>query len=98
MMERGAVVHFGKPHVWQERNKHNLWNNLKNELYGMEHTDRFVEDLVAADIGNGSLLSQLRCIYAHFAGKDYIPEIVHRIGNAWCDDVERALESTGLSK
>jgi hypothetical protein len=92
MMERGEVVHFGKPYVWQERNQHILWNNLKDEIYGMENTDRFVEDLVAVDIGKGSPVSQLRRIYAFLADKDYIPEIVKKVGVAWCDDVEHALE------
>lgn len=93
MMERDEVVHFGKPHVWQQRNQHNLWNNLKDEIYGMEHTDRFIDDLLSADIGKGPVSSQLRRIYAFLSGKTYIPEIVHKVGVAWCDDVERAIEA-----
>jgi hypothetical protein len=52
MMDTGDWVHFGPPLVWQERNAHDLIKDLKDELYGMEHTDRFVEDLLAMDLGS----------------------------------------------
>lgn len=36
-------VSYGAPLVYQDRNPHNLVKDLHAELYGLEHTDRFVE-------------------------------------------------------
>lgn len=87
--EDGLMVHFGRPFVWQERNPHNLWTNLKDEIYGMEHTPRFCRDLDAARLGSGAPLEKLARLYEHLATLDYLPEIVVELGRAWCADVER---------
>jgi hypothetical protein len=92
MMETGDCVMFGPPYVWQERNAHNLMRDLKDEIYGMESTDRFVQDLLDMDLGSGSVLDKMRRLYGHLQTKEYIPESMRRFGLTWCDDVERALQ------
>lgn len=91
MMETKHVVHYGKPYVWQERNQQNLFKNLKDEIFGMETTDRFVADLLNIDVGKGSTIERLRRIYRGLSKADYIPEKSKLLGDAWCDDVERVL-------
>lgn len=83
--------HFGKPFVWQERNPHNLWNNLKDELFGMEHTPKFCEVLSTTDIGEGTILDKLECLYNHLKEKKYLPPIIYKLGKAWCADVKSIL-------
>jgi hypothetical protein len=90
-MEAGKLVHFGRPLVWQDRNVHNLWTNLKDEIYGMEHTPRFCADLRAARLGSGAPLEKLARLYEHLSGLDYLPPIVCELGRAWCRDVEKVL-------
>jgi len=39
--EIGAHIAYGEPWVIQERNEHNLFKDLRAELIGMEHTEKF---------------------------------------------------------
>lgn len=91
MRERDLLVYFGKPYVWQERNQQDPWRNLEDEMFGMRECSRFARDLMECDIGGGSVVDQLRRIYAHLATKAYLPPSVVEIGRAWCDDVEERL-------
>ncbi|MHC9541570.1 MAG: hypothetical protein AB9903_18855 [Vulcanimicrobiota bacterium] len=43
------AVHYGIPYVYQERNPHNFLRDLKDELFGMEHTDEFIRTLEEAE-------------------------------------------------
>lgn len=91
MMETEYHVHYGRPLVWQERNPQNQWKNLKDEIFGMEFTPRFCQDLIAAELGSGTVLDKLERLYEYLKGKDYLPSIVYDLGKAWCRDVERVL-------
>jgi len=42
----GDFVMYGKPIVRQERNAHNSFNDLKNEIFGMQNTKAFVDELM----------------------------------------------------
>ena len=88
LRERGMSVHFGRPFVWQQRNPHDLWVNLRDELLGMEKTIEFCRTLDDATLRPGPLLAQMRALYSHLEGADFLPEIVCRLGQAWCDDLE----------
>ena len=84
-------VHFGKPFVWQQRNKHNLVTDLKNELWGYEniwpiagHIDRLVLPL-----GNPSVIDKLRDIY--LAVDPYLPGGVLPLANCWLDECQKLL-------
>ncbi|MCK4733496.1 MAG: hypothetical protein KAT65_13670 [Methanophagales archaeon] len=91
MMTTDYCSHFGKPFVWQERNLQNLWQNLKDEIFGMEYTPRFCEDLLAANIGDGTVLDKLEHLYEQLKGKDYLPPVVYKLGKAWCQDIRSVL-------
>jgi len=91
MMETDYHIHFGKPFVWQERNPHNLWKNLKDEIFGMEFTSIFCQDLLSSNLGTGSILDKLNRLYEHLSTKTYLPPVVCELGFAWCRDVERIL-------
>jgi hypothetical protein len=89
MQETAYHVYFGTPFVWQQRNPHNLWQNLKDEIYGMENTSRFCEDLRAADLGDGIITAKLHRLYEHLRRANYLPSLVHELGKAWLDDLEK---------
>lgn len=84
-------VYYGPPFVWQERNVNNLWQNLREEIQGMENTYRFSIDLLEAEVGNGSVIERLECMYEYLKSKDYLPPIVYELGKAWCEDVRKIL-------
>lgn len=85
-MTTDYYCYFGKPFVWQERNLHNLWQNLKDEIYGMEHTPKFYKDLVAMELAEGTVLDKLERLYEYLKKKDSLPPIVYELGKAWCQD------------
>lgn len=87
MAETGHLVHFGPPLVWQDRNPHNLWQNLRDEILGMEVGTRFADDLEAVDIQGLSVVEALRTLHERIATWDYVPDDVSRLGLAWCDDL-----------
>ncbi len=89
--ETGHVVAYGKPFVWQERNAQNLWNNLKDEMFGMQATDAFVSTIEAAPIEGSTVVEKLRSVYRWIGKHDEFPKIVSELGEAWCADVEDAL-------
>jgi hypothetical protein len=83
-------VHFGGPFVFQERNQHDLWRDLRAEQLGMEIGTRFAEDLGECEVTGDDLLADLRSVYSHLRTLDYVPSLVSDVGDAWCADVERA--------
>ncbi|MFC2153935.1 hypothetical protein ACFLRC_00440 [Candidatus Altiarchaeota archaeon] len=89
--ETDYYCHFGKPFVWQERNRHSLWGNLKDEIFGMEHTSSFCEDILNADLGEGSILDKLERLYEYLKDKKYLPPVVYELGKAWCHDVREVI-------
>lgn len=91
MRDRGYVTHFGPPFVWQQRNAHNLINDLKAEIFGMEHIVEFADWLDVLDLGQAPVLNQVRLIYGKMSDLKWMPAQAHEAGLAWCDDVERVL-------
>ncbi len=91
MMETDYYVHYGRPFVWQERNKHNQWKNLHDELFGMEWTQKFCQYLLSIELGGGSIFEKLRYLYEKLRYLDYLPDKVKKLGIAWCNDLERIL-------
>ena len=87
MRESGYHILFGKPFVWQERNPHNLLKDLKDELLGMEYTKRFCDDLLGMDLGNGTMDKMYR-LFELLEELDYLPPVMHKLGIAWCKDIE----------
>jgi hypothetical protein len=91
MREQGFRVHFGRPFVWQDRNPHNLWQNLRDEIYGMEIGTQFADHLEGVPIEGLSVPEALRTIHEHIARWAYVPQEVSELGLAWCDDLEMVL-------
>lgn len=87
----GYHVYYGPPFVWQERHLHNLWQNLRDEILGMENTTRLCEDILATDLDEGTVLEKLEHLYEYLKGKKYLPPIVYELGKAWCEDVRSIL-------
>ena len=88
MMETDYHIHYGRPFVWQQRNPQNLWKNLGDELFGMEYTPMFCNDLLSAELGSGNIIEKLYRLYEHLSHLEYIPREVIDLGRAWCKDME----------
>jgi len=91
MRDLGYHVYYGPPFVWQERNAHNLWQNLRDEILGMEYTPRFCDALLKNDLRDGTVLEKMEYLYEHLKEKEYLPPIVYELGKAWCDDIRKVL-------
>ncbi len=94
MRETGHVVHFGHPFVWQQRNQHNLLNDLEAETWGMRHVVAFADWLDQLQLStNGSVLDNVRRIYDRMEppSLSWMSAGVSELGQAWCDDVEKVL-------
>jgi hypothetical protein len=88
--ELGYAIHFGPPLVRQNRHPHDLWRDLREELFGMEKTPAFCRALDGARLGDGPILERMQRLYAHLrqhAG--FLPDRVFSLGEAWCADVAR---------
>jgi hypothetical protein len=87
----GQSVVYGKPAVTQARHPHNLMNDLRNELMGMEHTERFIQDLSRIAIDGASIPDALDCIATGLEYVDrpyYFPcEFLH----AYAEDLREVL-------
>jgi len=93
MRERGYVTHFGLPLVYQQRNPHDLMDDLAAETLGMRHTLAFAEflDGLTSEELAGSALDATRAIYDRMRELPWMPPQVREAGLAWCDDVEKVL-------
>lgn len=91
LMETDYHLFFGKPFVWQERNPQNLWKNLQDEMFGMQYSIQFCNDLLEINLGDGHILEKLYRIYEHLDKKTYLPPVVCQLGKSWCKDVEKLL-------
>ena len=89
MRTLGYHVYYGPPFVCQERNIHNLWQNLRDEILGMEYTTRFCNDLLAAELSGASVLDKMEYLYGQLKDREYLPPVVYELGKAWCEDVRR---------
>lgn len=101
MRERGLHVHFGPPFVYQQRNAHNLLNDLKNELFGMEHVVEFARLVNEAPMPTqwgGSVaaptsINQVREIYTYLYNHcNFLPPVVYEAAHAWLEDISKVLE------
>ena len=85
MREKGYHVHFGKPFVWQQRNKHNLIDDLQAEFLGMKWITSLAHILDA--IPNPTV----RQIYEVLAITGWCPPAVPQVALAFLDDCEKVL-------
>ena len=91
MREHGLHVHFGKPYVWQQRNQHNLLNDLRIEIDGMERIERFADFLDACIMPSLSDTENLRWIYRSLGEPGMLPPEASVAALAFLDDIEPLL-------
>lgn len=101
MRERGLHVHFGKPFVWQQRNGHNLFDDLRAEIDGMSRIEQFAKFLnnmslpLSGEFGVSAPLKWCRWIYDCF-GKvpnsyELVPQRATETAQAFFEDLEKVL-------
>jgi hypothetical protein len=91
MRDRGYVTHFGPPFVWQQRNQHNLINDLKAEIFGMEHIVEFAEWLDGLNLGQAPVLNQVKLIFGKMYDIKWMPTQAREAGLAWCEDIAKVM-------
>lgn len=93
MGEHGYHVVYGPPIVHQDRNPHNLLNDLEQELWGMKHTEAFCEFLEGVPLLGKSIMNDLYTIVSELSQVDDFPWPVNaqRFYDAWLKDVEKAM-------
>lgn len=93
MRSQGLHAHFGQPFVHQQRNAHNLFNDLRAEMLGMEHIEAFAERLDNMDVGGGLPIDQTRRIWEHLKSNPFacFPYRIVKTALAFCDDMEKVL-------
>jgi hypothetical protein len=91
MREHGLHVHFGKPFVWQQRNQHNLLNDLRIEIDGMERIEKFADFLNACIMPSTSDIENLRWIYRALGEPGMLPPEASVAALAFLDDIEPLL-------
>jgi hypothetical protein len=89
MREEGYHVHFGKPFVWQQRNQHDLVQDLKAEMFGMEHIVELAEALDAIILPKNE---RMRAVYHLLSRLKWWPQGATELADAFMDDVETALQ------
>jgi hypothetical protein len=90
MRETNHYTFFGPPFAYHNRAPRPLFNDLKAEMYGMEHIDEFTRALEGIEnFPEGKLAVQV--CYDRWANKGLIGGELWQAMNAWVADCERAL-------
>ena len=88
----GYHVCYGPPFTWQERNEQSVMRNLKDEIYGMEHTLQFCRWLGDLDLGDdGSPVEKLGRVWGAAQALDWLPQRLRDFGLAWVRDLGRVV-------
>ena len=85
MQERNLYTYYGPPMALHARRPRPLFNDLKAEMYGLEHIAEYADYLRRAPLPDGSVVDQCRVLSEGWNG----PEL--QAAKAWYNDVERAL-------
>ena len=98
MRERGLYVHFGQPFIWQQRNKHNLIGDLRQEIDGMEKIERFCKYLDSVMLPfdkDAPITALVRYLYHGFDSLpnsyDLLPKQSVAAAMSFLDDIEHLL-------
>lgn len=83
----GYHVHFGQPFIHQTRNEHNLVNDLRQEIDGMDNILKLAKWLEQMDMPSGSVAQQVRIIYERMRTR--LPDQSIKAALAFLDDYER---------
>jgi hypothetical protein len=90
MAERDLHVHFGRPFVWQQRNKHNLMQDLTMEIMGMQNIEKMAAFLESS-ILTGSVPEMLRTIFTDLTSNNIMPSSGAEAALAYLDECEKVL-------
>lgn len=91
MREQGLHVHFGQPFVWQQRNQHNLCDDLRAEIDGMDGIQKFGEFLDHCMLPHKTVIENARHIYTAIGELGFVPDQSATAALAFCDDMEKVL-------
>ena len=91
MREQGLHVHFGQPFVWQQRNQHNLCNDLRAEIDGMDGVQKFGEFLDACILPHQSVIDNCRHLYTAIGELAFVPDESAVAALAFLSDIEKLL-------
>lgn len=91
MWEHGYRVFYGPPFVYQERNEQSLLRNLRDEMFGMQHTLKFVDWLYSLPL-KGSPVEMQAQLWGLAQGLHWLPVRLREFGLAWCRDAAKVLE------
>ena len=90
MKERGLYTYFGPPMAYHARKSRPLFNDLKAEMFGLEHIHQFAG--ILNDMGRLAVDELIeRQIYKHMNNVSWFPKEQIAAAMAWCDDIESVL-------
>lgn len=91
MRDRGYYVHFGKPFAAQNRNDHNLIDDMRAEIAGYENVVRLGAVLDKIQLPNKSVIDDCRRIWETLDHIDFVNPKTVETANAFLDDCEPLL-------
>lgn len=92
MREKNCVTHFGRPFVYQQRNVHDLVQDLHDELLDYDHMLEFagwLDQQIFHD--EWTVTEMMRSVCERAPDLKWWPDIATKAGLAWCDDIEKVL-------
>lgn len=95
MDQTGYSVHYGPPVVRQDRNDHDLWKDVMDELHGYQHTDKLCERLRSIAISSDDVQRNLNIFWTAFLGARFIPDKTLTAFSCWIRDIDTALKKRG---
>lgn len=93
MRDRGYVICFGQPLVWQQRNQHDLLKDLRNEQFGAERILDFTTWLDGFSFSGKEIVTgQMRIMFTNLP--DWMPERtrIQEMVLAWCEDCDEVMK------
>ena len=100
VMDRfGMHASHGAPHVHQDRNPHDNITDLKAEMFGYEHNERFIDDVQSVDISQvHSAKAATELIFRKLYNEaSYLPAKTRDAMPIWLTDLERVERATGVT-
>lgn len=87
--ERGLLIRYGQPFVWQQRNRHFLLEDLKAEMWGADNCQQFLNNLISKPAGTLEMWRYLQTTPRMPAG-------VADLAKAWLNDIEKVAACPGM--